>query len=82
MSTTIHLPKALLEALDRQARKLRISRNALIRRAVANELRRQTAWSPDFFDRLARVEPGDAEAVDELLASIRTRRTRKGPPPL
>ncbi|MBI2899013.1 MAG: CopG family transcriptional regulator [Planctomycetes bacterium] len=82
MSTTVHIPKPLLDALDRRARRLKVSRNALIVRAVQAELRRQTEWSPGFFDRLASVDPADAAAVDGMLAAVRARRTRKGPPPL
>lgn len=82
MPTSVHLPKPLLERLDRRARQLAVSRNRLIVRAVENELARDREWSAGFFDRLARVDPGDAAAVGEMLGSIRSARTRKRPPRL
>jgi hypothetical protein len=79
MPTSVHIPKALLSAVDRRARRLKISRNRLIVRALERELVHGGDWSPGFFDRLARVGPDDAEAVDQMLEAIRTNRTRKEP---
>ena len=79
MSTTIHLPENLLAALDRRARKLKISRNALIARAVQNELNRPAEWSPQFFERLSKTQAGDAEAIEKMLLAIHALRTRKEP---
>lgn len=80
MPTSVHIPGPLLEAVDRRARRLAVSRNRLIVRALEKELARGTEWSPGFFERLARVEPDEAAAVDDMLAGIRTARTRKRPP--
>jgi predicted transcriptional regulator len=82
MATSLHISEALLKAIDRHARRMRISRNRFILRAVERELANETAWSPAFFEELARVEEDDAQAVAEMLAAIRTRRTRKGAPKL
>lgn len=82
MPTTVHLPEDLLSAVDRRARRLKVSRNRLIVRALERELAQDSDWSPGFFEELAQVEPGDAEAVDELLEVVRSQRTGKEPPPL
>jgi metal-responsive CopG/Arc/MetJ family transcriptional regulator len=79
MPTTVHIPQALLDAVDRRARQLKISRNRLIVRALQDEIERRTTWSPEFFDELARVQPGDADAVEQMLAVIRAGRASKGP---
>ena len=79
MATSIHLPKPLLEAVDRKARALKISRNRLIVRALERELTTGADWSPGFFEQLSTVSPGTAEAVDELLTSVRQARTSKPP---
>jgi hypothetical protein len=82
MSTSIHLPKPLLDAVDRRAKALRMSRNRLIVRALERELRERGDWSPGFFERLAEPLPELDEAVDEMLDHIRRNRRSKGPPPL
>jgi len=79
MPTSVHIPKALLSAVDRRARRLKISRNRFIVRALERELVQASDWSPDFFDRLAEIGPADSEAVDEMLSAIRSNRTRKAP---
>ena len=38
MPTSVHLPKPLLEAVDRRARALQISRNQLVVRALEREV--------------------------------------------
>jgi len=82
MPTSIHLPKPLLAAVDRRARALRVSRNRWIVRALQRELGNGGEWSPGFFDRLAETDAETTAAVDDLLAAIRARRTRKTPPRL
>lgn len=69
----------LLEAVDRKAKSLKISRNRLIVRALEKEVAPGSDWSPGFFERLSRVEPGLAEAVDQLLESVKKARTSKAP---
>ncbi len=82
MTTSVHLPKPLLDALNRRARALNVSRNSLIVRAVERELEGCSEWSPGFFDRLANVEPEVAEAADELLVAVLASRRSKAAPTL
>jgi metal-responsive CopG/Arc/MetJ family transcriptional regulator len=79
MTTSIHIPKPLLEAVDRKARSLKMSRNRLILRALERELMPGSDWSPGFFEQLSAVDSETAAAVDELLASVRQARTSKPP---
>jgi hypothetical protein len=79
MPTSVHLPQALLNEVDRKARALQISRNQLVVRALEREVRGSADWSPDFFDRLLAPEPGVAEAVDDLLKAVRGARRSKSP---
>ena len=79
MPTTVHIPAALLEAVDRRASALRLSRNRLIVRALEREVSEPSGWSPEFFDRLRDVDADTGEAVDELLAAVRDARRSKKP---
>lgn len=81
MATSVHIPPELLAAIDRKAQSLKISRNRLIVRALEREVAPGSDWSPGFFERLSRKEPGLDAAVDELLASIQKARTSKPPQP-
>ena len=71
------MPKELLEAVDRRARALRISRNQLVVRALQHEVDGGADWSPGFFDRLLEVDPATAADVDDLLEAVRKARTSK-----
>jgi chemotaxis regulatin CheY-phosphate phosphatase CheZ len=82
MPTSVHIPGPLLEAVDRRARALRVSRNQLIVRALEREMKQAAEWSPGFFERLAEVDEATSKAADELLDAVRARRTAKGPPRL
>jgi metal-responsive CopG/Arc/MetJ family transcriptional regulator len=77
MATSVHLPKPLLEAVDRRARALRISRNQLVVRALEHELQGGADWSPGFFERLAVVDRDTAEDVENLLQAVRKARRSK-----
>jgi len=79
MATSIHIPKPLLEAVDRKARALKMSRNRLIVRALERELTQGSDWSPGFFENLNAIDPSTTAAVDELLTSVRQARTSKPP---
>jgi hypothetical protein len=79
MPTSVHIPKPLLEAVDRRARVLRISRNRLVVRALERELAEGADWSPGFFDELRAVDEATSYDVDEMLAAIRTGRRSKAP---
>jgi len=77
MSTSVNLPRALVASLDRRARELKLSRNALIVRILEEGLSRSTDWPPGFFEQLARGTKESA-AADEMLQAIRAnRRSRK-----
>ena len=80
--TSVHIPKPLLEAVDRKARSLRISRNRLIVNALERELTQGSQWSPGFFERLRATAAETTAAVDEMLAAIHAARRSKRPPRL
>jgi hypothetical protein len=82
MATSVHIPKPLLDAVDRKARALEISRNRLIVRALEREVTPGSDWSPNFFERLVDVDDDLAAAVDEALVAIRAGRHSKKPPRL
>ncbi len=77
MATSVHLPKELLDAVDRKARALRISRNQLIVRALEREISAGSEWSPGFSERLTERDPDTARDVDELLAGVVAARRSK-----
>lgn len=79
MPTTVHIPAVLLEAVDRRASALRLSRNRLIVRALEREISEPSGWSPEFFDRLRDVGADTGQAVDELLAAVKDARRSKKP---
>ncbi len=82
MATTIHLPPALLEAVDRRAAELQVSRNRYIRLALERAVEQAEGWSPAFLGALEDATRDEAShpLVDEMLTAIETGRTRKGPP--
>ncbi len=79
MVTSIRIPKPLLEAVDRKARALKVSRDRLIVKALERELAPGADWSPGFFEQLRAVDSETVAAVDELLASVKQARTSKPP---
>ena len=79
MATSVHIPRHLLEAVDRKARALGVSRNRLLLRALERELAPNAGWTPGFFEALASVSPETASAVEELHAEIRRARRSKRP---
>jgi predicted transcriptional regulator len=79
MPTSVHIPKPLLEAVDRRARALRISRNQLVVRALEREIKQSSEWSPGFLERLRETDESTTAAVDEMLAAVRSRRRSKEP---
>lgn len=82
MPTSVHIPKPLLQAVDRRAKALRISRNRLIVKALEREMKEGEDWSPGFFERLGEVDEETSGLVDEMLTTIRSARTSKRPPGL
>lgn len=79
MPTTVHIPAALLESVDRRARALGVSRNRLIVRALEQAVNERTRWAPEFVERLRAVDPDTSAAVDDLLAAVTQRRRSKAP---
>jgi hypothetical protein len=77
MPTSVHLPEPLLEALDRKARALRISRNQLVVRALEREVSVLSDWTPGFFERLAERDPEISKLVDKLVRDVRKARRSK-----
>jgi hypothetical protein len=79
MPTSVHIPKPLLDAVDRRARALKVSRNRLIVKALEREIAGRPGWSPGFFERLRDPDSATAAAADEMLAIIRANRRSKEP---
>lgn len=77
MPTSVHLPEALLKAVDRKARSLQISRNQLVVRALEREVLEVSGWSPGFFEQLAKRSPELSRSVDELVLHVRKARRSK-----
>ena len=77
MATSIHLPKDLLDAVDKRARALAMSRNRLIVRALERELTQNTEWSSGFFEALRQPDAETTQVVDELLRTVRRARRSK-----
>jgi metal-responsive CopG/Arc/MetJ family transcriptional regulator len=82
MPTSVHIPKPLLDAVDRRARALRVSRNQLIVRALEREMKQTAEWSAGFFERLGDVDEATSRATRQMLGAVRARRTSKEPPHL
>ena len=83
MTTTVHLPPALLERVDKRARSLKLSRNQFVRRALDHLLAHETEWSGRFLSTLeeAATDEDGRREVDDIMRSV-ARRSRKGPPRL
>ena len=79
MPTSVHIPRHLLEAVDRKARALGVSRNGLIVRALEREMAPSAGWTPGFFDALSSVSPETASAVEQLRTDVRKARRSKRP---
>ena len=84
MPTTVHIPPEILQTIDAQARKKKMSRNkyiveALVARVAAE--RAEARWPPSLFEEMARWrnDPGHVEAVDELRRTIVDARRSKKP---
>jgi metal-responsive CopG/Arc/MetJ family transcriptional regulator len=79
MATSVHIPKPLLQAVDRRARALKMSRNRLIIQALERELTAGVDWPVGFFEKLGVPDAELAEAVDEMTEAIQANRRSKGP---
>jgi hypothetical protein len=77
--TSVHIPSDLLKQADQRAAALGISRNRLIVRALQQELKSNSDWSPEFFDQLRAVDPDKTQAVNELKTAVQANRRSKSP---
>ena len=81
-TTSIRLPEDLIEALDKRAAALGVTRSQLIIEAVEQALQDRSAWSPGFLKAIGTPRPELEEAVDEMMDAIRNRRSRSEAPEL
>lgn len=81
-TTSIRLPDDLIEALDRRAELLGLSRSQLIIRAVEKAIADRAEWSPKFLDAIASPRDALGVAVDELMDAISSHRSRSEAPDL
>jgi hypothetical protein len=81
-TTSVRLPAGLLDALDRRAEALGLTRSQLIVQAVEQALEEYSAWSPKFLKVIGTPRPELEEAVDGMMEAIRARRSRKEAPDL
>ncbi len=79
MPTTVHIPDPLLKSVDRRAKALGISRNRLVIRALEQVVRERSGWTPEFLERLRRVDNDTSAAVDELIDAVKQARRSKKP---
>jgi hypothetical protein len=79
MPTTVHIPAALLNSVDRRAQALGVSRNRLIVRALEEAVSERSSWTPEFLDRLRNVDRETSDAVDDLQAAVKQARRSKQP---
>lgn len=75
MPTSVHLPQTLLQAVDRKAKALKMSRNQFVVRALQREVA-ASEWSSGFFETLA-ADGETRKAVDDMLGAIRRGRRSK-----
>jgi predicted transcriptional regulator len=79
MATSVHIPKSLLEAVDRRARALKVSRNRLIVQALEREVTAGADWPAGFFEKLGQADAELVGAVDDMSKAIHAARRSKGP---
>jgi hypothetical protein len=79
MPTSVHIPKPLLQAVDRRARALKISRNKLIIQALEREVTAGADWPVGFFEKIGTANPELMSAVDEMSRAIVANRRSKAP---
>ena len=81
-TTSVRLPHELLQALDRRAAALGLTRSQLIRQAVEQALEEYSAWSPAFLRAIATRRPELDEAAQEMMIAIGARCSRNEVPGL
>ena len=75
MTTTVHIPEALLELVDERAKVLGKSRNRVIIEALEASLVTNLSWPPEFVRVLN--TPLDRRTSDEFIASMAVVRSRR-----
>jgi metal-responsive CopG/Arc/MetJ family transcriptional regulator len=81
-TTSVRLPHELLQALDRRAAALGLTRSQLILQAVEQALEEYSAWSPAFLKAIGTRRPELDEAAEQMMNAIRARRSRNEVPRL
>lgn len=84
MPTTVHIPAGVLQTVDAQARKRKMSRNKYIIEALVARVaveRADAHWPQSFFDDMKkwRDDQEHVEAVAELKRSVASSRRSKKP---
>ena len=77
MPTTVHIPAALLNSVDRRAKALGVSRNRLIVKALERAVSERLDWAPEFLEQLRHADDDIVAAVDELLQDVKQARRSK-----
>jgi predicted nucleic acid-binding protein/predicted DNA-binding protein len=80
ITSRIRLPEALIDALDRAAAALGLTRSRLIIQAVERAIDEYSTWSPAFLEAIKAPRPELEEAVDTMMDAIRARRSRNEAP--
>jgi hypothetical protein len=79
MPTSVHIPRGLLDEVDRRARYLGVSRNRFIVRAIEKELS-EASWPPGFFEHFRCEGPKLASVVQRVQREIaRSKRSKQAP---
>ncbi len=81
-TTSIRLPEELVEALDKRAAALGVTRSQLTIEAVERALQDQSAWSSAFLKAIETPRPELEEVADEVMDAIREHRSRSDAPDL
>ena len=81
-TTSVRLPEALIEALDRKALASGVTRSELIIQAVERARDAENAWSPEFLAAIGTPRPELDESIAEMMSLIREARSRSEPPTL
>ncbi len=81
-TTSIRLPEELIEALDQRAAAMGVTRSQLIIQAIETALGDCSAWSPGFLKAIDTASPELEGAADEMMETIRARRSRNETPGL
>ena len=75
MTTTVHIPEALLELIDERAKVLGKSRNRVIIEALEASLGANLSWPPEFLRMLN--TPLDRRTAEEFAASMAVVRSQR-----